>query len=194
MTKLEVLLELLGKVSEAHPFEKYKFEIGQKLIMKFDNEPTEMEIIDIEPRGEALQITLARVKNGETLTGPSDTIAVMDSELPDMLDSGTKTQAGFDLTKFKPGDFEKLLELLGLDKKGKLDHTIWLWGNDKILLLTANNPITGVSGRSYNQSQEKDYAGYIGLEGDKDLVDKAFEFIKNNADYKNVNPTHREYI
>ena len=67
-------------------------------------------------------------------------------KLIDILTEGNKY--GFDLTDFKPGGFHKVLSVLKIKPKGKLvkskyDVYQWEWKGSGILIVTANNPITG---------------------------------------------------
>ena len=60
-------------------------------------------------------------------------------------------QHGFDLTDFKPGGFKRFLKALGIPAIAKGSHqgSSWsngnnyYWRNKDIIIITANNPITG---------------------------------------------------
>ena len=109
-----------------------------------------------------------------------------------------KRQHGFDLTDFKRGGFQKVLKALGIKPKAQEGRSSgWEWKGNGILIVTGNDPITG---EYYSQSKikrkaEKDYASYIGVEGDTKKVDLAVELIKKWASYiKKEDPNRRSYI
>lgn len=96
-------------------------------------------------------------------------------------------QHGFDLTEFKPRGFEKFLTALGIPKiaKGSSTGASWsngknyYWRNKDIIIITANNPITGQYYAPDRRSPEKNYASYVGIETrnpeDMDNVVKLFK-------------------
>jgi len=63
----------------------------------------------------------------------------------------TGAQHGFDLSDFKPGGFKRFLKALGIPAiaKGSFTGASWsdgkpyYWRNKDIVIITANNPITG---------------------------------------------------
>jgi len=105
-----------------------------------------------------------------------------------------KREWGFDLTDIEGADWIKVLKSVNLDpNSGKKTDRGWVWENDKIMIVTANNPITGehYSGRG----NEKDYASYIGLEGDDATVVKAAKEIQDYAiNIKDMNKKSRDFI
>ena len=118
-----------------------------------------------------------------------------------------KRQHGFDLTDFKSNGFQKVLRGLGIKPKavhgtevrGRKEHG-WVWDGSGIRIVTGNNPITGEyhsrnkEGKPMRKS-EKNYASYIGVEGNAKKVDLAVELIRKFADYiKNEDPNRRSYI
>ena len=114
-----------------------------------------------------------------------------------------KRQHGFDLTDFKRGGFQKVLKGVGIrQSKGEEGRSSgWEWKGPGILIVTGNDPITGEyfsssTGRSpIKRKAEKDYASYIGVEGDTKKVDLAVELIKKWASYiKKEDPNRRSYI
>ena len=87
---------------------------------------------------------------------------------------------GFDLTDFKSGGFQKLLKLLQIKPKGKLTKSRhgagqWEWKGKNILIVTGNNPKTGEYAEPNRRKDEKNYASYMGIEGDQDKVETAVE-------------------
>jgi len=98
---------------------------------------------------------------------------------------------GFDLTTFQPGGFQIVLKELGMPLKGKLvkcqsdfpdsSYNIWQWIAKEGKIITYNNPITGEYGGPCRRKPEKDYASYIGIEGESDWVQKVVELIKKYA-------------
>ena len=108
-----------------------------------------------------------------------------------------KAQHGFDLTDFKRNGFKQLLKALKIKPKAELDRngTGWEWKGNGILIITANNPITGEYAVEGRRKNEKDYASYMGVEGKPELVQQAVELIHKWASYiKNESPGTRDYI
>lgn len=120
-----------------------------------------------------------------------------------------KAAAGFDLTSFGDGKegadkFKKLLKAFGISEKpaphysefkGKKDQIGWEWKGKDLLIVTGNDPISGKYGQPNRRDDEVGYASYIGLEGSKESVKKAFSMVKELTDnIKDENPTEREYI
>ena len=101
---------------------------------------------------------------------------------------------GFDLTDFKNKGYQVVLKNLDIPPVSKKGSYGWVWKGKDISITTGNNPITGefFSGLRKN---EKDYAGYIGIEGKQDLVKKAVKLIKKYSTYiKDESPGRRDYI
>ena len=126
-------------------------------------------------------------------------------KLTDLLTEGR--QYGFDLTDFKNKGFQKVLKGLGIkpmavhgsEVKGRKAHG-WVWQGSGIKIVTGNNPITGEyhsrnkDGKPMRKS-EKNYASYIGVEGNPKKVEDAVDLIHKFADYiKNEDPKRRSYI
>jgi hypothetical protein len=112
-------------------------------------------------------------------------------------------QYGFDLTDFKVNGFKKVLQGLKIRPKAELSDKSggsWHWKGNGILIVTANNPITGEYASSgtaggVKRKKEKNYASYIGVQGHPDKVEKAVELIKKHASYiKAEDPKRRSYI
>jgi len=113
---------------------------------------------------------------------------------------------GFDLTKFKPNGFEKVLSKLGIlegsvtdDMGTLLDGTPYrrgfIWSGEGIEITTMNNPITGEYNNPKHRGNEKDYASYIGIEGVPEQVNKAVKLIKEHNDFiKDESPNQRMFI
>ena len=101
-------------------------------------------------------------------------------------------QHGFDLTDFKPGGFKKFLKALSIPMiaKGSSTGASWsqgnnfYWRNKDIIIITANNPITGVYGTG-GRAPEKNYASYVGIETkNPDDMDRVVKLIKQNTSYR----------
>jgi hypothetical protein len=92
---------------------------------------------------------------------------------------------GFDLTDISSKDWKKLLKMFSIPTTPKLDNNKWLWKskNNNVFIVTSNDPLTGKYAARGDRDDEPGYAGYIGIEGDKELVNQIAEFIKKNADY-----------
>jgi hypothetical protein len=70
----------------------------------------------------------------------------------------------------------------------------YYWHGDDVLIVTANNPLTG---GYYNGSRESEpgYASYIGIEGDNSKVLKVVRAIKKYAqDIKDEDTERRSFI
>ena len=102
-------------------------------------------------------------------------------------------QHGFDLTDFKPGGFKKFLTALGIPKiaKGSSTGAPWsdgrpyFWRNRDIIIITANNPITGQYNTKGRRSPEKNYASYVGIETkNPEDMDKVVKLFKQNTSYR----------
>ena len=116
-----------------------------------------------------------------------------------------KTEWGFDLTKFEPDGFEKVLKELDIplgnvseDFGRDLDNAPyrrgWIWHGEGIEIITGNNPVTGEYNRPTARSPEKDYASYIGIEGERAKVLKAVKLIKESSGNKDESPNRRDFI
>jgi len=111
-------------------------------------------------------------------------------------------QYGFDLTDFKVNGFKKVLQGLKIRPKAELSDKSggsWHWKGNGILIVTANNPITGEYASSgvtgVTRKKEKNYASYMGVQGHPDKVEKAVELIKKHAsNIKGETPNRRSYI
>ena len=102
-------------------------------------------------------------------------------------------QHGFDLTDFKPGGFKKFLKALGIPMiaKGSSTGASWsdgrnyFWRNKDIIIITANNPITGQYNTKGRRSPEKNYASYVGIETkNPEDRDKVVKLFKQNTSYR----------
>ena len=102
-------------------------------------------------------------------------------------------QHGFDLTDFKPGGFKKFLTALGIPKiaKGSSSGASWsdgknyYWRNKDVIIITANNPITGQYYAPDRRKAEKNYASYVGIETkNPEDMDKVVKLFKQNTSYR----------
>ena len=102
---------------------------------------------------------------------------------------------GFDLTDIPPDKFEELLKgAIGarFDIREIPRPSFYVWrgymGEEDIDIITKHNPLM-------KRGDEIGYAGYIGIEGSAELVRKAADFIRENAEYiKGESPNEREFI
>lgn len=107
---------------------------------------------------------------------------------------------GFDLTDFKTGGWERVLRSIGASttpKKMAAKYPLFRWVGKRgigakrktVVIYTGNNPITG------QPRGDKDYASYIGIEGDPQAVKDVVRFIKQEASYiKDESPGRRDFI
>ena len=102
-------------------------------------------------------------------------------------------QHGFDLSDFKPGGFKKFLKALNIPavSKGSSTGAPWsdgrnyFWRNKDIIIITANNPITGQYNTKGRRSPEKNYASYVGIETkDPKQMDRVVKLFKQNTSYR----------
>ena len=102
-------------------------------------------------------------------------------------------QHGFDLTDFKPGAFKKFLKALNIPavSKGSSTGASWsdgknyYWRNKDVIIITANNPITGQYYAKGRRSPEKNYASYVGIETkNPEDMDKVVKLFKQNTSYR----------
>jgi len=109
-----------------------------------------------------------------------------------------EAEHGFDLTSFKPGGFQKVLQGLGIPvSQGTLVQSgspVWAWAGPGIQIMTGNNPITGERSSRTIGNGEKDYASYMGLEGDAAKVKQAVALIKKHADEIKDESDTRDFI
>lgn len=103
---------------------------------------------------------------------------------------------GFDLTSISAAAWKKMLKEVGVsDKPMHKDNIMWVWVGKNIRIHTGNNPITGKFGQLDRREDEKDYASYIGIYGDKALVEKAAKMIGETAtDIKDETPNRSNFI
>ena len=116
----------------------------------------------------------------------------------------SKAEAGFDLTDITASNWKKLLKKYNIPTKPREVNDRWVWqAKDRsVTIYTTNDPITGkysVFHPSWPdrrlKEDEKDYAGSIGITGDKDKVSGIFGFIKKHAhDIKGDDPNARHWI
>ena len=102
-------------------------------------------------------------------------------------------QHGFDLSDFKPGGFKKFLKALNIPMiaKGSSSGSSWsdgknfFWRNKDVIIITANNPITGQYYAQGRRPSEKDYASYVGIEtkNPEDMA-KVVKLFKQNTSYR----------
>jgi len=113
-------------------------------------------------------------------------------------------QHGFDLTDFKPGGFKRFLKALGIPMvaKGSSTGASWsdgknfYWRNKDIIIITANNPITGQYYAPDRRDPEKNYASYVGIETkDPKQMANVVKLFKQNTSYrKGESKGRRDFI
>lgn len=107
---------------------------------------------------------------------------------------------GFDLTDFEPDTFPKMLNQLGmpLDPRRSFHEDGqgrgFVWETEGLLIETKNNPITGQYGQPQLREPEKNYAGYIGIEGTPEQVKETVKLIKKYSDSEDESPNVRNFI
>lgn len=102
---------------------------------------------------------------------------------------------GFDLTSMRASDFAKVLQSVGCSTRGVDTGRGWMWKGSGILVMTANNPITGEYSPAGRRQIEKDYLSYVGIEGNPDKVKIVADGIRSLASYtKDESPEARDYI
>lgn len=106
-----------------------------------------------------------------------------------------ESQWGFDLTSITGANWKKVLSAVGISPKPTRDDIMWVWKGPGIKIHTGNDPITGKYGKQGGRDDEKDYASYIGVYGDKDKVEKAAKMIHDLADdIKEETPHQSRFI
>ena len=114
------------------------------------------------------------------------TIMEMNKKWKDFRLTEQKAKDGFDLSDFKPGGYKKVLKALGIPMKSKIGNPDkgFQWKGRGILIVTGNDPITGKFRNPDRRDPERNYASYIGIEGDADKVKRAVELIKKHTSYR----------
>ena len=101
------------------------------------------------------------------------------------------------------GGFKKFLKALSIPMiaKGSSTGASWsqgnnfYWRNKDIIIITANNPITGVYGTG-GRAPEKNYASYVGIETkNPDDMERVVKLFKQHTSYrKGESVGRRAYI
>ena len=86
----------------------------------------------------------------------------------------------FDLTDITAENWKKILVSMGVSEDPIQKNSMWVWSGPGIKIHTANDPITGKYAGG-NRSDEKDYASYIELYGDKEKIEKAAKMVRDLA-------------
>jgi hypothetical protein len=105
---------------------------------------------------------------------------------------------GFDLTDF--GNSSVFISLLkkhslfnGYKRIGKKDDYTFSWKNSSVEIRTGNNPIIGQY-RSKNRENERGYASYVGIKGEKSAVLSLASDIRNVASIKGESEYENNFI
>jgi len=102
---------------------------------------------------------------------------------------------GFDLTDIPAEKWTELLGLIGYERSTPVtSEKGHQWPGEGVLIVTANNPITGEYYLPNRRGREKGYASYIGIQGDADKVKMVADFIRTYGDYKDEEPHSRGFI
>ena len=83
---------------------------------------------------------------------------------------------------------------LSLGSNESNDRYVYVWANSEGMVMTGNNPITGVYSRPEHRHNDKGHASYIGIEGKTSFVEKATELIKKNGNWKDFDPVSRSFM
>ena len=106
-----------------------------------------------------------------------------------------KAEAGFDHTDITAANWEKVLDAAGAVTKAGRGENYWIWQGDGIVIRTGNDPITGKYALGKSRPDEKNFASYIGLEGDAKKVKEIYSLIKKLADdIKDEDPNNASFI
>jgi len=116
-----------------------------------------------------------------------------------------KIKWGFDLTDFgSAANWKKIVDRFKLkmrvktkkyDIPGQEKPTVikhFHWTVPGLMIITAANPLTGEHGAYFNRTPDKGYAGYIGIEGDKDKVMRLVKAIRKYS--TDESPNRRDFI
>ena len=108
------------------------------------------------------------------------------------------TEAGFDLTTIPAKDWTHLIETLKLSAEPALTQSstesFWSWQGANFNINTTHNPLTGEDSRSTGGKEQADYAGYIGIIGEPDMVKEIVDYIKANGEYANMEDGSSTFI
>jgi hypothetical protein len=108
------------------------------------------------------------------------------------------TKWGFDKADFHNAiNFSHVLSAVGISatqeaSRGSMGE--FSWKRSGVEIVTGNNPITGEYMQGERRDPEVGYAGYIGVEGNPDMVAIAVKAIKRYADYEDESPNARDFI
>jgi hypothetical protein len=122
-------------------------------------------------------------------------ITEMNKEVANLFES--TGEHGFDLTDFNsPEDWKRIIKELKITPTPKWNKGTghFIWKGPGIMIVTANDPISGKYGQEGRRKDEKGYASYIGIEGDVELVKKAAELIRKYGSSKDESPGRRDFI
>jgi len=107
-----------------------------------------------------------------------------------------KAEWGFDLTDINSKIWKKILKLIGASETPKHDgeHS-WIWKGKDVTIYTQNDPISGKYAVKNARKDEVNYASYIGIEGEKQQVEKVADLIRKYATYiKDESKGKRDFI
>lgn len=108
----------------------------------------------------------------------------------------SEKKAGFDLTTISATKWKELLKLINANsERPTKERNSWRWTGAGVSVWAGNDPISGKYAiGSSSRDDEKNYASYIGIQGQPDKVKMVVDFIKKNGRYKDFNPNDREFI
>lgn len=102
---------------------------------------------------------------------------------------------GFDITDFGE-QWPALQAMLSLSYVGRAKYGFEWTGDDGVVMVTGNNPVTGEYGPGRDKRDDQvGFASYIGLSGPDEAVLKAARLIRQYAEFiKDETPGKRTYI
>ena len=110
----------------------------------------------------------------------------------------SESEAGFDLTKFpNRSSFQDLINKFNMDYRRveTKNGYLYTWSNSEVMIVTGNNPISGVYRYPNRREKETGYASFIGVEGKKEAVDSVVDEIQEKASHiKAYDSTERSFI
>lgn len=117
----------------------------------------------------------------------------------DIIEDDMVIEWGFDLSDIKAEDWINILKEIGAKSEAKYDdkNEWFIWKGKDIKIITSNNPITGqpaAKRRDRLENYEKDYVGYVGVQGYKKEVKKFVELFLENANIKDMSILRRNFI
>ena len=109
-----------------------------------------------------------------------------------------EAEAGFDLTTFPSrNSFQEIINKFDMEYRRieTKDGYLYTWSNEDVMIVTGNNPISGVFRYPNQREKETGYASFIGVQGKEGIVENIAEEINERAKFvKAYNPQERAFI